>query len=447
MLYKDMAAKKTMKSKKVVDKFDACIIGGAGHIGLPLGVALAVKGLKTVLLDINKPMLDQIERGIFPFREEGGEAALRVALKRGNLSTSSSPESITASKNIVMVIGTPIDEYLNPNFHGIFLALDTYLQYFQDGQTLILRSTVFPGTTERIGHYFASKGKKIHVAFCPERIVEGRALTELQTLPQLISALDDEALASAKSLFGKLTTHKLVEVKPMEAELAKLFSNAWRYITFAIGNQFFMTAADHGLDYHNIYKAMVTDYERNKDLPRPGFAAGPCLLKDTMQLAAFNNNNFFLGHAAMLVNEGLPNYIIQQLAKTVPDLHNKTIGILGMAFKAESDDPRDSLSYKLKKIAATKCKEVLCHDFYVKDPSFLPLKKVVAEADILILGAPHKGYAEINASDYQNRIVFSTSGAGSGPEIKLARENFGGGIGDNQRKVFVDIWNFWGDKR
>jgi UDP-N-acetyl-D-mannosaminuronic acid dehydrogenase len=221
----------------------------------------------------------------------------------------------------------------------------------------------------------------------------------------------------------------------MEAELAKLFSNTWRYITFAIGNQFYMTAADHGLNYHNIYKAMVTDYERNKDLPRPGFAAGPCLLKDTMQLAAFNNNNFFLGHAAMLVNEGFPSYIIEKLLKAVPDLHNKTIGILGMAFKAESDDARDSLSYKLKKIAATKCRAVLCHDFYVKDASFSSLEDTLEKSDILILGAPHKDYAKIDIAKYKNKIL-------GGPEIKLVSSNNLESSNKNN-KLFVDVWNFW----
>ena len=254
-------------------------------------------------------------------------------------------------------------------------------------------------------------------------------------MPQLISGLDSEAVQACKDLFGKLTKKKLVVVEPMEAELAKLFSNTWRYITFAIGNQFYMTAADHGLNYHNIYKAMVTDYERNKDLPRPGFAAGPCLLKDTMQLAAFNNNNFFLGHAAMLVNEGFPNYLIQKLVKAVPDLHNKTIGILGMAFKAESDDARDSLSYKLKKIAATKCRAVLCHDFYIKDSSFSSLEDTLEKSDILILGAPHKEYAKIDLAKYQNKIL-------GGPEIKLVSSN-NLEIGQKNNKLFVDVWNFW----
>ena len=135
----------------------------------------------------------------------------------------------------------------------------------------------------------------------------------------------------------------------MEAELAKLFSNAWRYITFAVANQFYMIAEENGLDYKKIDYAMRKDYPRNTNMPTPGFAAGPCLFKDTMQLSAFARNSFFLGHSAMLVNEGLPQFIIEQL-KQISNLSKKTIGILGMAFKANNDDSRASLSFKLKKL-------------------------------------------------------------------------------------------------
>ena len=402
---------------KELTKHDACIIGGAGHIGLPLGVVLALNGVKTVLFDINKESLRQIKSGIFPFKERDGAKGLKEALSKKTLFVSSVPEAITQSRFVFLVVGTPIDEYLNPHITGIFKVLDNYFDYFRDGQILILRSTIYPNTSERIQRYFEERKKKVHVAFCPERIVEGNALHELQNLPQIISAFDSKTLGVVRDLFGKLTKRKIIAVKPIEAELAKLFCNAWRYIHFSIANQFFMIASDHGLNYSTIHKAMVEDYERNKDIPRPGFAAGPCLLKDTMQLAAFNNNNFFLGHTAMLVNEGLPSHILHKLSQEFPDLKKKTIGILGMAFKADSDDHRDSLSFKLKKIAETKCKKVLCHDFYIKNSSFHSLPNVLRQADIIILAAPHTQYKSIDFKKYKNKKI-------------------------------VDIWDFWkGDDR
>ena len=159
----------------------------------------------------------------------------------------------------------------------------------------------------------------------------------------------------------------VVRTTPLEAELAKLLTNTWRYMKFAIANQFFQIAHRSGVDYNNVLDAIRHDYPRAADLPGPGFAAGPCLLKDTMQLSAFTPDHFPMGQAAMLINEGLPNYIVDTLNSRQP-LSGRTVGILGMAFKGESDDPRASLSYKLRKLAAFKGARVLCTDPFVQDP-------------------------------------------------------------------------------
>ncbi|MBI2096697.1 MAG: nucleotide sugar dehydrogenase [Candidatus Sungbacteria bacterium] len=417
--------------------FELCIIGGAGHVGLPLGVAFANRGVRTCLFDLNKEWLNLIRAGKFPFREEKGNQELKRALKRGTLLVSETPDVISKSANVLLVIGTPVDEYLNPDFTNLLRTIDSYFTYFRDGQTLILRSTVYPGTSERIQRYFHERGKKVGIAFCPERIVQGKSLIELGKLSQIVSAFDAKTARRVGALFNKLATKIVFTQKPIEAELVKLFSNAWRYIRFAVANQFFMIAAEHNLDYRQIYEAMRKNYPRNKDIPGPGFTAGPCLLKDTMQLAAFNSNNFFLGHSAMLVNEGLPNYIVQRLKHSratvaldaqalrrlrmkskeaviehvlktfryYVDLKHLTLGILGMAFKAESDDSRDSLSYKLRKLAQAEAKRVLCTDVYIKDPGFVSLDTVLAESDILILATPHKQYASISPKKLRGKVV------------------------------------------
>ena len=179
-----------------------------------------------------------------------------------------------------------------------------------------------------------------------------------------------------------------------EAELAKLFSNAWRYIQFSVSNQFYMIANDFNLDFNQIRKVMADGYGRAADIPSPGFSAGPCLLKDTMQLAAFNNNNFLLGHAAMMVNEGLPNFIVEGLRLRY-DIHKKKIGILGMAFKADIDDIRDSLSFKLGKILRFHGAKVFYSDEFTIDPTFIKKEKLIKECDIIIIGAPHSIYKKL----------------------------------------------------
>ena len=170
---------------------------------------------------------------------------------------------------------------------------------------------------------------------------------------------------------------------------------------FAVANQFFMIADQAGIDYTNVLRAIRKDYPRAADLPGPGFAAGPCLFKDTMQLAAFTADHFPMGQAAMQVNEGLPAYLVSALQRRYGSLHGKRIGILGMAFKAESDDTRASLSYKLRKLLTWAGATVLCTDPYVIDGRLVTLDRVVTESEILVLGAPHDAYRglELNGKD------------------------------------------------
>jgi len=390
--------------------YDVCIIGGCGHVGLPLGIAFADKGKKVCIQDINASSVEIIKSGKMPFAEESAQPLLRKGLDNGNITVTTDPKCIKESQVVVFIIGTPVDEHLNPKFGLIKDLIDQYFDCFRDNQVLILRSTVYPGISERIKIWFEERGKNIHVAFCPERILEGKAMTELNSLPQIVSSFSQEGLSAAKELFGCLT-NDIIEVEPMEAELSKLFCNVWRYIKFAVANQFYMIANNYGLDYYNIYHAVTHNYDRAKDLPRPGLAAGPCLFKDAMQLGAFNSGDFYLGHTAMLINEGLPNYIVKKL-KEKHDISKMTVGVLGMAFKAESDDIRESLSYKLKKILQVQANRTLCTDPYVKDERLLPLEDVIKKSDIIIVATPHKAYRDLKLDGKIVADVWNVFGKG-----------------------------------
>jgi UDP-N-acetyl-D-mannosaminuronic acid dehydrogenase len=369
------------------------IIGGCGHVGLPLGLAFADRGLQVALFDINAHAVEQVAAGVMPFAEDGADEVLRrVAGTR--LVATTDQSVVSTAENVVVVIGTPVDEHLNPDPNAVSHAIEAMRDDLRDGQLLVLRSTVYPGTTALVEATVAKLGKSIDVAFCPERIAEGKAMTELFELPQIVSSRQPGGLDRAEKLFGNLAS-QMVRMQPEEAELAKLFTNTWRYIRFAISNQLFMMANDFGLDFEKVRAGITFDYPRASDLPGAGFAAGPCLLKDTMQLAAFNNNNFVLGHAAMLVNEGLPMYMVSCLERSYP-LADMTVGLMGMSFKAESDDIRSSLSYKLKRLLRFKSKAVLCHDPYVSvDPNLVPLEIVTEQSDLLIISTPHKMYRDL----------------------------------------------------
>jgi UDP-N-acetyl-D-mannosaminuronic acid dehydrogenase len=220
----------------------------------------------------------------------------------------------------------------------------------------------------------------------------------MRELPQIVSGFSERGLTSARAFFAPMGPD-LVELEPLEAELAKLFTNSYRYIEFAIVNQFYMMAEAHGASYARIEAAIKHRYPRLAHLPGPGFAAGPCLLKDTMQLAAFDNHNFALGQAALWINEGLPDFLVRQLKAAYP-LRDLTVGVLGMAFKAENDDKRDSLAYKLRKLLRIEARRTLCHDPYVTDPELAPLEQVLAESDVLIVATPHRMYRELQVPEH-----------------------------------------------
>ena len=374
---------------------DVVIVGGCGHVGLPLAVAFASRGLRVGIYDVAEDAVATVQAGRMPFLEDGAEPLLKAVVEQGSLEASTDPEIVSSGEHIVVVIGTPVDEHLNPDPRAVPRALAQCAPYFRDGQLLVLRSTVYPGVTARVEQMVGAMGTDIEVAFCPERIAEGRAMTELFTLPQIVSARTEVVRDRAGQLFSKLTD-RIVELEPEEAELAKLFTNAWRYIKFAAANQFYVMANDHGLDFSRIHDALTADYPRAADMPGAGFAAGPCLLKDTMQLASFTDNSFILGHAAMLVNEGLPLYLTGRIAARF-DLASSVVGILGMAFKGGSDDTRSSLSYKLKRILQFRAAGVLCADPYVTtDPELVPFDEVVEKADLLVVAAPHPEYRALD---------------------------------------------------
>jgi UDP-N-acetyl-D-mannosaminuronic acid dehydrogenase len=376
---------------------DVVVVGGGGHVGLPLAIALAESGARVGIFDVSEVAVKLINDAQLPFDEPGALPVLERVVADQRLTATTDPSIVAQAENVVVVIGTPVDEHLNPDPRAIPRALQVCADSFRDGQLLVLRSTVYPGVTAQVERMLSGLGLEMDVAFCPERIAEGKAMTELYSLPQIIGARTPEARDRARALFARLTS-TLVDVSPEEAELAKLFTNTWRYIKFAAANQFYMMANDRGLDFERIRQALSLDYPRAADMPGAGFAAGPCLFKDTMQLAAFNNNNFALGHSAMLVNEGLPLYLVARL-EGQHDLSQMTVGILGMAFKAESDDTRSSLSYKLKRILEFKAGRVLCTDPYVtSDPTLQPLDDVVAQSDLLIVAAPHPEYKALQTT-------------------------------------------------
>lgn len=370
------------------------VVGGCGHVGLPLSVALSNAGSEVIAFDISSTAVDCVNAGLPPFWEPNLDTALVNALARGFVANTN-PESVANAEAVIIIVGTPIDVHLNPDPNAVVKAIEAIAPYLNDKQILILRSTVFPGVTAQVERRLLNLDLNTQVVFCPERIAEGFAMKELSELPQIIGARSESGFKRAAEVFGSLGI-EVLRTTPEEAELAKLFTNTWRYIKFAAANQFWMMANDSGVNFENVRSAIRYEYPRAADFPAAGFTAGPCLFKDTMQLAAFSNNTFALGNSAMMINEGLPLYVVERISQKY-ELSTLNVGILGMAFKGESDDNRSSLAYKLKRILKFKSRGVLTCDPYVKnDDELVSEEQVVAESDLLVIAAPHLRYKELN---------------------------------------------------
>lgn len=401
-------ASETRGARSTADTLDAVIVGGCGHVGLPLALSLADAGLRVGIDDIDREKVARVKTGKVPFHENGAQELLARLLPTGRLEVVSDPGLLARTTTVILVIGTPIDEFMNPSVRIFDRALDELMPHLRAGSLVMLRSTVFPGTTESVERRIHAAGIEADVAFCPERIAEGHALEEMRSLPQLVGVTSDAAFEKAKRIFEQLGV-SVIRTTPQEAELAKLLTNTWRYMKFAIANQFFQIVHRSGVDYNRVLDAIRRDYPRAQDLPGPGFAAGPCLLKDAMQLSAFTPDHFPMGQAAMQVNEGLPGYIIDTLNSRKP-LSGRTVGILGMAFKGDSDDPRASLSYKLRKLAQFKGATVVCTDPYIQDASFEPLDRVLEKADVIVVGAPHRAYRGLELDGREVVDVWGVTG-------------------------------------
>jgi len=389
------------------------VIGGLGHIGLTLSSIIGQK-CKVYVYDTDKTaqnFFKTYKQAVFE------EPQVDDLLFDANIELASSLKEMKKCKIIIITIGTPVDEYLNPDLKPMFFLFEQMIPFIRDEHLIILRSTVYPGMTKKLQKLVRRKSKFTQIVFCPERVAGGVMIKEIQELPQIVAANDDSSLERASEFFRDYVGVKEIILlhDTTSGELAKLFTNAYRYINFAIPNQMFMIAQDMNCDFYEIHKAITYNYPRMKSFPKPGWTAGYCLRKDTLQLASLNKSHTFsLGYDASVVNEFMPLYIFRKIREKYGPLYDKTIGLLGMAFKGGTDDIRDSLAYRMRNILLNECKRVLCTDAYALHEYFVDANFLVKKSDIIILMAPHEEYLKLNFKSKVVIDVFNFFGKGVG---------------------------------
>jgi|Napbiome12C3dose_1001474.scaffolds.fasta_scaffold00008_51 UDP-N-acetyl-D-mannosaminuronic acid dehydrogenase len=380
-------------------------IFGVGRVGLPLALMLADKGFQVLGIDVDTYRISLLQHKIMPFMEEGAQVLLEKYA--GNnfqvFSQQHLPRVISESKTIILTLGTPIDDTYSPNFKQLEELIISMSPFIKEGHLIILRSTVSPGATEQFARQLEEQtklkiGENLFLAYCPERIAEGKSIEELGQIPQLIGSIDNKSAKKAAEIFEKIAP-KVIFSNPKSVELAKLFCNMYRYIDLAIGNEFMMIAEDYGCNFYEVLNLVNNDYKRG-GLKSPGFTAGPCLVKDGFFLID-KSPYMELVMAAWRLNENIPGYILKRVKLEVKDLHKKKVAILGLTFKKNIDDTRFSLSPKLQRYFEAEGTKVSVHDPFIDSQ---PLEDVVANADILILGINHDAFENLTPEYFRKRV-------------------------------------------
>lgn len=367
------------------------VVGACGHVGFPFSVVAAEAGHTVYGIDLVSSICDKLNAGHVPFTETGIEKPFKNVLASKALTFTTKTTSLIKSDVVAIMIGTPVDAENNPRLD----ELHTFIRYglcdhIKKGQLIILRSTVCPGTTEVIRDMIEEEtrrkeGVDFHLVFCPERVAQGCGYEESKKFPQLIGAFDSTGFEKAKEFFTFVSD--CIWLSPKEAEMGKLMTNMYRYVNFALANEFYMLGDKQGVDMHRVIAACNKDYPRmNMPLPGPN-VSGPCLYKDGRYLLT-DVPYADLINTSFLINEGMPDFIFNRIS-SLSDRKIKKILILGMTFKADCDDTRNSLSFKMRKVAKKYGCKTLCHDPYI--PS-MDKEIDCSDADAVVLMTPHKEY-------------------------------------------------------
>ncbi|MBS3175057.1 nucleotide sugar dehydrogenase [Candidatus Woesearchaeota archaeon] len=382
--------------------YDVAIIGACGHVGLPLSLVLANEGLKVLGLDINEESINKIKKKIMPFLEEGSQELLNKVIDN-TFFLSLDHNKISECENIIIIIGTPIDSDFTVDLSKLINLIKNLMPNLKENQLIILRSTLAPKTTDYIKNFIENNsnfkiGKNLFLATVPERLTQNNSIKELKELSNVIGVYDDISFEKVKNLFTKLHPG-VTRVTPLEAELTKLFNNSYRAANFALANEYFIIAETLGANFYKIREAMNNGYSRS-NVPKPGFTKGPCLGKDSWILLNamphFNLSTTMIS-AAYKINEGLPLFLVQKLKEKV-NITNKNIAILGLTFKKDSDDLRDSLSLKLVNLFKNEFVTIITHDPFVDNKN---INSVLSDADIVILATNHTYYENL---DFKNLV-------------------------------------------
>ena len=368
----------------------AVAVIGLGRIGLPLAISFADRGLRVLGIDKDPQRLQAVRAARMPFVEPGAQEALDRVHAAGTLAVSDRVADAALAQHIVITLGTPSLSHVEIDISDIRSALDDLLGHLHDGHTIVLRSTIAPGTTDFVAGYLVKHrsfviGEDVFVAHAPERIAAGRFFEEIGTLPCIVGGVGEasgERVGALFAIFGA----PIVQTTPVQAELAKIWTNILRYANFALPNLLMMDCEQHGANVFEVIDLINRDYPRG-GIAMPGLTAGTCLRKD-FAFSEERSNAPGMLLAVSRVNESVPLFLVGGMKRRLGSLNGRKVAVLGLAFKGNTDDERDSLAHKLVRLLERELADVAVHDPRVATPT-PPFEEAVGGADAIVVAANH----------------------------------------------------------
>jgi UDP-N-acetyl-D-mannosaminuronic acid dehydrogenase len=368
--------------------YDVAIVG-LGRVGLPLALCFADHGLRVLGIDNDAERLAALRARRMPFHEPGAQELL----ERNELALSEQIAQATQARHIVITLGTPSFSHIEIDMSQIREAVHELSAGLVAGQSVTLRSTVAPGTTDFLAAHLRRNttlevGREIHVAHAPERIAAGRFIEEIHSLPCIVGGVSPESGQIVGDLFSVFGA-PIVQTTPVQAELAKIWTNILRYTTFALPNLLMMDCEQYDANVFEVIDLINRDYPRG-GIAKPGMTAGTCLRKD-FAFSEERSNAPGMLLAVSRVNESVPLFLVRGLSRRIGSLDGRRVCVLGLAFKADTDDERDSLSHKLVRLLERELAEVTVHDPLVATatPS---LAEALRGADAVVVATNHSAF-------------------------------------------------------
>ena len=372
---------------------DVSVIG-LGRVGLPLALSFADRGLSVVGVDKDATRLEAVRTGRMPFQENGGQDVMDRVHASRRLSVSEHIADAASARHIVITLGTPSFSHIEIDISDIRTALDALLPLLRPGHSFVLRSTIAPNTTDFVAGYIEKNrpdlrvGENVFVAHAPERIAAGRFFEEIDSLPQIIGGVGPRSTEVVRELFDVYDA-AVEETTPVQAELAKIWTNILRYATFSLPNLLMMDCEQYDANVFEVIDLINREYPRG-GIKMPGFTAGTCLRKDfTFSEERSNAPGMLL--AVSRVNESVPLFLVEGIKRRLGSLSGRKIAVLGLAFKADTDDERDSLAHKLIRLLERELADVAVHDPIVATPT-QPFEDAVRGADAVVVATNHSAF-------------------------------------------------------